>query len=214
MGSKYFPRISCKPHIDVTAFSLRGVDVVRGQLNWGPFSWLNSVSKTFGFWSDRRKSYADDFHTYAMEWTPNFMRIYVDSRLHHLLDLRFNIPFFDRGDFPQTVANGSQWIVTPNPWKDGTNAAPFDQPFYLVMDVGVGGTTGWFPDGLGDKPWLDGSLSKLISVCYIPERLTKLFLLAAMRDFAKAQDEWYESWPKNIEDRALVIDSVKMWQSC
>ena len=28
------------------------------------------------------------------------------------------------------------------------------------MDVGVGGTNGWFPDGNGDKPWLDGSQSK------------------------------------------------------
>ena len=88
------------------------------------------------------------------------MRIYVDSRLHKLVDIRFNEPFFKRGDFPQTVANGSQWIVTPNPWVDGTDAAPFDQAFYLGLHVGVGGTNGWFPDGVGDKPWLDGSLSK------------------------------------------------------
>lgn len=29
--------------------------------------------------------------------------------------------------------------------------------FYLVMDVGVGGIDGWFPDGEGGKPWLDDS---------------------------------------------------------
>ena len=31
--------------------------------------------------------------------------------------------------------------------------------FYLVMNVAVGRTNGWFPDGAGDKPWLDGSFS-------------------------------------------------------
>ncbi|KAI0791239.1 concanavalin A-like lectin/glucanase domain-containing protein [Abortiporus biennis] len=176
-------------------YKAQGIDWVRGSLNWGPLTFLNGVSKTFGAWTDRRKSYDEGFHTYGMEWTDKFIRIYVDSRLHKLIDLRFNEPFFERGDFPQTVANGSQWMVTPNPWKDGTNASPFDKPFYLVMNLGVGGTNGWFPDGVGDKPWLDGSLT-------------------AMRDFAKDQDNWYSTWPKNIEDRAMVIDSVKMWQKC
>ena len=29
--------------------------------------------------------------------------------------------------------------------------------FYLIMNVAVGGTNGWFPDNVGDKPWLDKS---------------------------------------------------------
>ena len=31
--------------------------------------------------------------------------------------------------------------------------------FYLILDVAVGGTNGWFPDNAGNKPWLDGALS-------------------------------------------------------
>src|SRR6266571_7524876 len=27
--------------------------------------------------------------------------------------------------------------------------------FYLIMNVAVGGTSGWFPEGQGNKPWLD-----------------------------------------------------------
>lgn len=83
-----------------------------------------------------------------------------------MIEISFNKPFFDRGDFPPFVANGSQTIMTPNPWANATgtgndlNAAPFDKPFYLIMNVAVGGTNGWFPDGVGDKPWVDGSLSK------------------------------------------------------
>ncbi|KZT63256.1 glycoside hydrolase family 16 protein [Daedalea quercina L-15889] len=174
----------------------QGINYVRSSLNWGPFSFLNGVAKTYGWWTNRRKTYADAFHTYSVEWTPEFIRMYVDTRLDYMLQLAFNEPFFDRGDFPETIANGSEYIVTPDPWVNGTkNVAPFDQSFYLILDLAVGGTSGWFPDGVGDKPWLDASS-------------------AAMHDFAQAQDTWYATWPQSIDERAFIIDSVKMWQSC
>ena len=34
-----------------------------------------------------------------------------------------------------------------NPWADSkstTGNAPFDQDFYLILNVAVGGTNGWF----------------------------------------------------------------------
>ena len=40
-------------------------------------------------------------------------RIYVDTRLHTLLDFRFNQPFFQRGDFPQIIFNGSGLAPLP-----------------------------------------------------------------------------------------------------
>ncbi|EED84213.1 hypothetical protein POSPLDRAFT_122634 [Postia placenta Mad-698-R] len=177
-------------------YAAQGRNVVRASLNWGPLSFLNGVAKTYGWWSDRRSTYADGFHTYAVEWTPTFIRMYVDTRLDRMLQVSFNEPFFKRGDFPATVLNGTQYIVTPDPWVNGTrNVAPFDQNFYLIMDVAVGGTNGWFPDGVGDKPWLDTST-------------------LAMSNFAKAQSTWSATWPEDIDQRAMIIDSVKMWQSC
>lgn len=59
--------------------------------------------------------------------TINFRRIYVDSRLHHYLDLSMNVDFWKRGDFPAVVQNGSEAIILENPWVNGTKAAPFDQ---------------------------------------------------------------------------------------
>ncbi|OSX63056.1 glycoside hydrolase family 16 protein [Postia placenta MAD-698-R-SB12] len=177
-------------------YSAQGVNYVRSSLNWGPLSFLNGVAKTYGWWTNRRSTFADGFHTYAVEWTPTFIRMYVDTRLHHMFELSFNEPFFARGDFPETVLNGSQYIAMPDPWVNGTrNVAPFDQPFYLIMNVAVGGTNGWFPDGVGGKPWLDASDT-------------------AMHDFSQAQATWSATWPQNVEDRAMVVDSVKMWQSC
>ncbi|KAH9958464.1 glycoside hydrolase family 16 protein [Russula dissimulans] len=176
-------------------YPAQGINYVRGSLNWGPLTWLNAVSKTYGWWSVRRSTYADNFHTYALEWTEDFLRIYVDNRLQHMLDLRFNIPFFQRGKFPTSVANASQEIILPNPWAGRGNSAPFDQPFYLILDVAIGGTNGWFPDGAGNKPWLNGAIN-------------------AMQLFAKAQDTWSKTWPSSEEDRALRVDYVKMWEQC
>ncbi|KAJ8517883.1 hypothetical protein ONZ45_g4983 [Pleurotus djamor] len=177
------------------SYPSQGRNYVRSSLNWGPFTWLNGVWKTYGWAKNRFRSYNQDFHTYTFEWTEDFMRLSVDSRLHHMLDLVINVPFFERGDFPPVVQNGSSTIVLKNPWVNGTKAAPFDQKFYLILNVAVGGTNGWFPDNQGQKPWLDGSQT-------------------AMRQFALAQDEWLPTWPESDDDRAFVIDSVKMWQQC
>jgi len=47
--------------------------------------------------------------------------------------MRFNKPFFDRGDFPDVIFNGSSLVPLANPWINGTNATPFDQgEFYRV----------------------------------------------------------------------------------
>ncbi|KAI0315683.1 glycoside hydrolase family 16 protein [Amylostereum chailletii] len=176
-------------------YPAQGINYVRGSLNWGPLTWLNAVSKTFGWWTTRRTSYDQDFHTYALEWTEKFLRIYVDSRLTHMLNLQFNEPFFERGDFPASVSNASQEIILNNPWVGRGNSAPFDQPFYLILDVAIGGTNGWFPDGAGNKPWLNGATN-------------------AMQVFAQKQDEWLATWPEDDDDRAMRVDSVKMWQQC
>lgn len=99
-----------------------------------------------------------------------------------MLALSIKESFWDRGDFPEVVNNGSDYIVLKDPWVNGTLAAPFDKrayyflavlgnrsqddtgtAFYLILNVAVGGTSGWFPDGFGGKPWLDGSLS----MCYV-----------------------------------------------
>jgi hypothetical protein len=109
--------------------------------------------------------------------------------------MRFNKPFFDRGEFPSVVYNGSSLSALQNPRINGTNATPFDQDFYLIFNVAVGSTNGWFPEGQGDKPWLDRAQNP-------------------MRDFANTEQLWYPTWPSNVDDRALVVDYVKMWKHC
>jgi beta-glucanase (GH16 family) len=54
-----------------------------------------------------------EFHTYALEWDPNELRWYVDDVL---------------------FAMQNAWSTTGGPYP-----APFDQPFYLLLNVAVGG---------------------------------------------------------------------------
>ena len=92
--------------------------------------------------------------------------------------------------------------------------APTDKcsAFYLILDVAVGGTNGWFPDSVGDKPWLDQSSSAWNPFTPTIQRADNV--AAAMYDFARAQDTWYATWPTDTRQRGMAVDYVKMWQLC
>ncbi|KAI9438525.1 glycoside hydrolase family 16 protein [Lactarius indigo] len=205
------------------SYPAQGNNFVRSTLAWGPLPAI--TARLFGWQSLKRSNYAQKFHTYTLEWTENFIKIYVDSRLKNMVQLQVDKKqqtnggfFWKRGNFPLTAHNNTAAeIVVPNPWttatvQNATNAAPFDQrefhpairlkwvhksylAFYLILDLAAGGTSGWFPDKLGNKPWFDGSAS-------------------AMRDFANQQSTWSATWPSNDDDLAFRIDSVRMWKLC
>lgn len=41
-----------------------------------------------------------------------------------------------------------------SPWETAeVGHAPFDQEFYIIINLAVGGTAGYFKDNLGGKPW-------------------------------------------------------------
>lgn len=65
---------------------------------------------------------ADAFHTYAMEWTPERIDVFVDDTLYF------------------TYVNE----------KSGWNSWPYDQPFQLILNVAVGGAWGRAGGGIDD----------------------------------------------------------------
>ena len=70
--------------------------------------------------------------------------------------------------------------------------APFDQKYYLILNLAVGGTNGFFPDDTtgSRKPWSNAGGN-------------------AFADFWGAKNEWYPTW--NGEDAALQIDYVRVY---
>jgi beta-glucanase (GH16 family) len=70
-----------------------------------------------------------DWHTYAVEWEPGEIRFYVDDVHTRTYDHWWSCSLMKDGQ--GVIARREADL---NPWP-----APFDQPFYLVMNVAVGG---------------------------------------------------------------------------
>jgi beta-glucanase (GH16 family) len=68
---------------------------------------------------------ADDFHLYAIEWEPGQVRFYLDQN---------NYATFSESDWPA----GGQWV--------------FDHPFFVILNVAVGGSWPGSPDSTTSFP--------------------------------------------------------------
>ena len=77
-----------------------------------------------------------DWHVYAVEWEPGEIRFFVDEV--HTSTERFWWSCSQTADGQGLDAKRAADL---NPWP-----APFDQPFYLVMNVAVGGNFPGVPD--------------------------------------------------------------------
>ena len=75
------------------------------------------------------------------------MYTYLDGRLTQVLYVDFfgNNPLWQRGSFADKSENNT---LFSNPWVNSTSKtgnAPFDQKFFLILNVAVGSRNGWFP---------------------------------------------------------------------
>lgn len=171
-------------------YPLGGNNVISGALHWGPDATNDAWWRTFGKKNALHSTFNDKFHTFGVEWSEKYIYTYVDTRLMQVFYKKFNHPLWKQGAFPLSNSNGTSYV---DPWSQtGRDSTPFDQDFYLIMNVAVGGTNGWFEDGANGKPWVDASPS-------------------AKRDFWNARNQWYPTWQKN-NGAEMVVRSVKMWQ--
>ena len=74
---------------------------------------------------DGGNTFANDFHEYSVEWEPGEIRWYIDGGLY------------------LTV---SDWFTAVEGEDDKPYPAPFDQPFFVQMNLAVGGTWPGNPD--------------------------------------------------------------------
>lgn len=86
--------------------------LVHGTIHGPGYSGANGIGSPFALPAGQR--FADDFHLFAVEWEPNAIRFYVDD---HLYATRT----------PADLPKGTKWV--------------YDHPFFLLLNVAVGG--GW-----------------------------------------------------------------------
>jgi beta-glucanase (GH16 family) len=77
-----------------------------------------------------------DFHVYVLEWEPGLIRWSVDGHVYSTQSFWWSSRKRPGGKGAKPVKEANL-----NPWP-----APFDQPFYLVMNVAVGGNFVGSPD--------------------------------------------------------------------
>eukprot|EP00823_Brevimastigomonas_motovehiculus_P009037 TRINITY_DN8709_c0_g1_i1.p1 TRINITY_DN8709_c0_g1~~TRINITY_DN8709_c0_g1_i1.p1 ORF type:complete len:358 (-),score=70.48 TRINITY_DN8709_c0_g1_i1:262-1335(-) len=160
-----------------------GIDSFGSTIHMGPYWQEDDWPNNHGAFQLKAGEFSDDFHIFGLVWDENGMYTYVDTEDQKVLDIKFDIPFWQKGGWDKTTYD--------NPWKGRPLAAPFDQEFFLIFNVAVGGTGKFFPDAVGGKPWLNID----------PH---------AVNAFWKAKDKWFPTW--EFPKCAMQIDYVRVWQ--
>jgi beta-glucanase (GH16 family) len=97
--------------------------VVHGTIHGPGYSGAGGIGSSFS--PPGNPSFADDFHIFAVEWEPNVLRFYVDD---HLYAMRT----------PADLPKGAKWV--------------YDHPFFLLLNVAVGGDWPGNPDATSIFP--------------------------------------------------------------
>jgi beta-glucanase (GH16 family) len=95
---------------------------VHGTIHGPGYSGAGGVTAAFSLPSGR---FADDFHVFAVEWEPNAIRFYVDDHLYAT-------------QTPAALPAGTKWV--------------FDHPFFILLNVAVGGSFPGSPDQTSTYP--------------------------------------------------------------
>lgn len=161
-----------------------GCEQASSTLHWGPTVALNQWSRTH-FEKNNGAGYENDFHIYKVVWSSNGFVFYIDNE-----NIGTITPpdggFWELGEFENSGV--------PNIWKAGSKMAPFDQQFYLIINLAVGGTN-FFPDNSvnpGGKPWVNTSPT-------------------AITDFWQGREQWESTWNLGTNDSHLIVDYIKVY---
>ncbi len=71
--------------------------------------------------------FAEDFHTYTCEWEPGKITWFVDGKKYH---------------------EETRWFTAKEGQGTVTYPAPFDQPFYVILNLAVGGSWVGYPEDI------------------------------------------------------------------
>ena len=93
--------------------------------NYGTLHFGNPHTQRQGTCTLSAGDFASEYHVFALEWEPGEMRWYVDSVL-----------YYATGD----------WFTSPDGQTEKPYPAPFNQPFYIILNVAVGGSWPGDPD--------------------------------------------------------------------
>lgn len=110
--------------IDIMEVLGNDVNTAYGTLHYG-----EPHGEIQGTWGLTGQSYADSFHEFSVEWEPGEIRWYIDGNLYN---------------------TANDWFTAVQGEDEKPYPAPFDQPFFVQMNLAVGGTWPGNPDATTD----------------------------------------------------------------
>ncbi|XP_063225957.1 LOW QUALITY PROTEIN: beta-1,3-glucan-binding protein-like [Bacillus rossius redtenbacheri] len=165
----------------------QGADTTSSVLHFGPNATYNVWRPAY--WAKNLagigETFADDFHLFGMVWNETSITFTVDDEIIGSMTPPEG-GFWKLGKFDENPGG-------ENIWANGTNLAPFDQEFFIVMNVAVGGK--YFPDG-----WINFPYPR-------PWNWTSPH---PMRDFWERRHDWLPTWCG--EDTAMKVDYIRVYQ--
>ena len=103
--------------IDIMEHIGKQPSIAHGTLHGPGYSGANGITASYALpWSQK---FSDKYHVFAVEWEPNLIRFYVDGQLYQTRK-------------PADLPPGKSWV--------------FNHPFFLVLNVAVGGAWPGNPD--------------------------------------------------------------------
>ncbi len=97
--------------------------IVHGTIHGPGYSGAQGIGSAFSL--PDGKAFADAFHVYAVEWEPDVIRFYVDDNLYATRT-------------PADLPKDTKWV--------------YDHPFYIILNVAVGGDWPGNPDATTKFP--------------------------------------------------------------
>ena len=110
--------------IDIMEVLGNNTDTSYGTIHYG-----NPHSESQGSYTLDEGSFSEEYHVFDVEWEPGKISWYVDGKLIHTED---------------------NWYSATEGQGEITYPAPFDQPFYIILNLAVGGNWPGNPDDTTD----------------------------------------------------------------
>ncbi len=115
--------------IDIMENIGREPSTIYGSVHGPGYSGGNSITAAYSLPSGQ--AIKDDYHIFVVEWEPDALRWYVDGTLYNTIK-------------KDVIPQGKSWV--------------FDHPFFIILNVAVGGIWPGYPDETSTYPqkmWVD-----------------------------------------------------------
>lgn len=142
-----------------------GINQTTSDLHFGPRADCNGFMKTLKI-KNSNVGLNENFNNFKVVWTSSDMKFYLNDVIYGTVNPSYycNSIFYHHNFFKYFLLANGFWSLgnfscpgLTNPWINSPNLmAPFDQEFFVIMNLAIGGTN-YFSDSYTyspySKPW-------------------------------------------------------------